>query len=257
MCEFTDDTTKRILRLKRIISQSFSESNWRELGLLVNCTRVVEGHRRLLRSLSFGDNDYEGCVIDVLENIARIDIKNINLIENYILSLSQGSDGMADGGMILNKYVCEPRVFSVPQGGIDSKLVALMMPFGAQFNLVSETIKAAASKLGLNCKRVDDIWEESTIIQDVFSLIYHSSIVICDFTDKNANVLYEAGIAHTLGRIVIPLAQHISDIPFDVRHHRCLMYLPNNEGLKKMESDLISKLKQELSDGTSTRQFSL
>ena len=107
--------------------------------------------------------------------------------------------------------------------------------------------------MGLACKRVDDIWVDSTIIQDVFSLIYHSKIVICDFTGKNANVLYEAGIAHTLGRTVIPLAQHISDIPFDLRHHRHLMYLPNKEGLEDLKNKLTLKLRQEVCNGTAFR----
>ena len=175
------------------------------------------------------------------------------MIENYVVEVSEGTNGMADGCTVLNRYVCAPGVFSVPSGGIDSKLVALMMPFDAQFYPVSDAIKAAASELGLACKRVDDIWVDSTIIQDVFSLIYHSKIVICDFTGKNANVLYEAGIAHTLGRTVIPLAQHISDIPFDLRHHRHLMYLPNKEGLEDLKNKLTLKLKQEVCNGTAFR----
>jgi hypothetical protein len=207
----------------------------------------------LFRSLYFGDDDYESCVIDVLEKMARVNIKNIDLIENYVVEVSEGTNGMSDGCAVLNRYVCAPGVFSVPSGGIDSKLVALMMPFDAQFYPVSDAIKAATSELGLACKRVDDIWVDSTIIQDVFSLIYHSKIVICDFTGKNANVLYEAGIAHTLGRTVIPLAQHISDIPFDLRHHRHLMYLPNKEGLEDLKNKLTLKLRQEVCNGTAFR----
>jgi hypothetical protein len=253
MSVFTPDITKRILQLKRVIFKLFSESNWRELGLLSGCTEIIESHSRLFRSLHFGDDDYESCVIDVLEKMARVDIKNIDLIENYVVEVSEGTNGMADGCAVLNRYVCAPGVFSVPSGGIDSKLVALMMPFDAQFYPVSDAIKAAASELGLACKRVDDIWVDSTIIQDVFSLIYHSKIVICDFTGKNANVLYEAGIAHTLGRTVIPLAQHISDIPFDLRHHRHLMYLPNKEGLEDLKNKLTIKLRQEVCNGIAFR----
>ncbi|MCT7486360.1 hypothetical protein N5T98_04880 [Aliarcobacter cryaerophilus] len=63
------------------------------------------------------------------------------------------------------------------------------------------------------CKRADDIWEDHTFIQDIFSLIYKSKIVIVDFTGKNPNVMYETGIAHTLGKIVI---QNLADI----QHHR-------------------------------------
>ena len=55
--------------------------------------------------------------------------------------------------------------------------------------------------------------------------------------------MYETGIAHTLGKIVIPVAQSVSDIPSDMKHHRALTYLNNAEGLNKMSSDLTTKLK--------------
>jgi hypothetical protein len=73
---------------------------------------------------------------------------------------------------------------------------------------------------GLNCDRADNIWKESAVIQDIFGLIYRSYIVVCDFTGKNPNVFYEAGIAHTLGKHVIPITQHADDIPFDLRQGR-------------------------------------
>lgn len=245
MMSFTSVVTRRLLQLKRTIYEKFSETNWRELGLLTQCSEIVEKHGRLLRSLYFGDDDYESCVIEVLENIVRMNDKNLDVMENYVIEISNGTNGVPDASAVFNRYVCAPGVFTVPEGGVDQKLVALMMPFDAQFNPVSDIIKEAVSGLGLTCKRADDIWDDSTIIQDVFALIYHSTIVVCDFSGKNANVLYEAGIAHTLGRKVIPLAQHISDIPFDLRHHRHLMYLPNKDGLDDLKTKLTVKLRQE------------
>jgi hypothetical protein len=73
--------------------------------------------------------------------------------------------------------------------------------------------------------RADDIWDENEILQDIFSLIYRSSIVVCDFTQQNPNVFYEAGIAHTLGRSVVPISQNEHDVPFDLKHHRYLKYV--------------------------------
>ena len=66
---------------------------------------------------------------------------------------------------------------------------------------------AAAAAVGKKCKRADDIWNHESIIQDVVSLICKSSVVICDLTGKNANVFYEAGIAHCLGKDVILITQ--------------------------------------------------
>ena len=86
------------------------------------------------------------------------------------------------------------------------------------------------------------MWEGTTVIQDVFSLIYQSSIVVVDFTGRNPNVFYETGIAHTLGKHVVPITQNDADVPFDLRHHRYLRYLPNTEGLQELASKLTLRL---------------
>lgn len=131
-----------------------------------------------------------------------------------------------------------PSVFRVPAEPRDNNLVCAMMPFGHAFNNVYVAIQSAAHAAGMTCQRADNIWEADEVIQDIFSLIYRSSIVICDFTGKNPNVFYETGIAHTLGRSVVPIAQSEHDVPFDLKHHRYLPYLNNQEGL----TDLVARL---------------
>ena len=89
------------------------------------------------------------------------------------------------------------------------------------------------------------MWEDQTIIQDIFNLIYQADIVIVDFSGSNPNVMYETGIAHTLGKTVIPIAQNIkTDVPFDTSHHRTLEYLSNQEGLERLFAKLHEKLRQ-------------
>ena len=80
-------------------------------------------------------------------------------------------------------------------------------------------------------------------MQDIFNLIVRSKIVIVDFTGKNPNVMYETGIAHTLGKIVVPITQNIADIPSDMQHHRALMYLANSEGLQSLVNGLEPRLR--------------
>ncbi|MEJ2743863.1 MAG: hypothetical protein P8176_15685 [Gammaproteobacteria bacterium] len=135
----------------------------------------------------------------------------------------------------------QPKEFSIPNVAVDGSLVAVMMPF-AGFDSVYQSIRTACSGAGLNCLRADDIWENSSIIQDIFSLIYRAKIVIVDFSNKNPNVMYETGIAHTLGKTVIPIAQSIQDIPSDMVHHRALIYYNNGEGLQSLERKLTEKL---------------
>jgi hypothetical protein len=64
-----------------------------------------------------------------------------------------------------------------------------------------------------------------------------------DFSGKNPNVFYEVGIANTLGKHVIPITQHMEDIPFDLRHHRVILYLNNKEGLDELRSKIEGRLR--------------
>lgn len=141
-----------------------------------------------------------------------------------------------------------PKVFKLDEFGItDDRLVSVMMPFASEFDAVYETLQKVAQKMSLKCLRADDIWEHDVIIQDVVALINRARIVICDCTKRNPNVFYEAGIAHTLGKDVILIAQHESDIPFDLRHIRYVTYHNNNEGLENLAervSQRIQKLLQ-------------
>lgn len=136
-----------------------------------------------------------------------------------------------------------PTVFNVPTSGQQPDLVAVMMPFDSGFRAVYASIRNACSDANLRCQRADDVWQESIIIQDVFELLYTSSIVVVDFSGRNPNVMYETGIAHTLGRTVVPIAQSLDDVPFDLRHHRVLKYLPNSEGLTAMRHVLADRLR--------------
>ena len=73
---------------------------------------------------------------------------------------------------------------------------------------------------------------------------YLPSQVCCScFSGKTPNVMYETGIAHTLGKVVIPITQNISDIPSDMGHHRALCYLHNREGLTDLTNKLAAKLR--------------
>ena len=118
-----------------------------------------------------------------------------------------------------------------------------MTPFEMTFDKVCDAIRSACTECDLRCRRADDIWDQAEVIQDIFSLIYRSRIVVCDFSKRNPNVLYEAGIAHTLGKPVIPVVQNPDDIPFDLRHLRFIKYHDNGEGREKLKRDVVLKLR--------------
>lgn len=136
-----------------------------------------------------------------------------------------------------------PTVFKFPNEAVrEADLVAVMMPFGAEFTPTYSAIREAVEGMGLRCHRADDIGENHHIMDDVMSLIWRARVVVADLTGKNPNVFYETGIAHSLGRDVIQMAQSIDDVPFDLRPIRTLTYLANGEGLAALGQNLMSRL---------------
>lgn len=233
---------EELIQLKNAVVQDFDASNWRELAALTNMLDDVESHPRLLRSLSWGDDDYEGLALTFLRKMIGNNDENMTTVVNYIQKVSNNiGENISSEESSGRKIVFSPTIFNVPDVTIDKNLIAVMMPFDASMNSVYDVIKSAAELNGFICQRADNIWDHSTVIQDVFSLIFESYIVVCDFTGKNPNVFYEVGIAHTLGKHVVPITQSEQDVPFDLRHHRFAKYLHNSEGLEKLKEELSSR----------------
>ncbi len=237
---------RQLLALKDRIVAHFTHSNWSEASLLAGCADVVEDHPRLLRSLTFSDDGYEGNALWAVQEMVRRNPANYDELVRY-LDLRYPDESGINVSSVPSAgptIVFQPTVFAVPEQQLDPKLVSVMMPFEGSLRGVFDAIRAAAAAQGMTCQRADDIWIHSAVIQDVFSLLYRSFIVVCDFTGRNPNVFYEAGIAHTLGKHVIPITQSAEDIPFDLRHHRYLRYLNNGEGRAQLQTDVGKRIAQ-------------
>ncbi|MFH0814367.1 MAG: sigma 54-interacting transcriptional regulator [Pseudomonadota bacterium] len=104
----------------------------------------------------------------------------------------------------------------------------VLMPFSESHDLqivYKEHVKPVIEgRCGLRCERADDINDISGIMQSVWESINKARVIIADLTDRNSNVFYELGIAHTLGKPVIMITQSMDYVPFDLRHLRCIVY---------------------------------
>ena len=213
---------REFIEIKNLIAKQFSQSDWLELGYYLGCNDIVENHPRLLRSLSFGDDDYEGSILSVLNDMIKKDPRNLKEIKLYIsdkYSTPQVSEFISTAHVEIPKKMItfSPQVFEIPSKPQNEKLITVMLPFSLQSSFTA--VKNACDNLGLDCMKADDIWENSTFIQDIFELIFTSKVIVADFTGKNPNVFYEVGIAHTLGKTVIPITQSINDVPSLVFHN--------------------------------------
>jgi hypothetical protein len=242
----------RLFALHEFIVDHFTKADWIKLGYLTDSVELIEEHPRLLRSMLFKDDDYEGNSLQILSKLITESISNLYEIERFVeekkATLNRPVRYISDFVSTVQLSAPErvitfsPDVFRIPDKRVEENVLSVMMPFESRFSGTYTAIRNVCEKLKIECKRADDIWDNSILIQDVFDLIYTSKAVITDFTDRNPNVFYETGVAHTLGKIVIPITQSVGDIPFDLRHHRALTYLSNTEGLQKLEKDLEKKL---------------
>jgi len=124
--------------------------------------------------------------------------------------------------------------FRVKRLGIIPGTCFVLMPFGAEFNIVFDTIEEALKGL-MTCTRADDLKLGEPILERILRGISTAELIIADLTERNANVFYELGLAHTRTRNVLLLTRNIADIPFDLRNFFCHQYSPNSKrDLKKL-----------------------
>jgi hypothetical protein len=124
---------------------------------------------------------------------------------------------------------------------IDRSFVFVLMPFQPRFqDIFVKYIKPAVDdcKAGLQCTTAQDIFKPGQIMEQIWECINRARFIIADLTGRNPNVFYELGVAHTIGKTVILLAQSKDDIPFDLQHLRVIIYLDNEGGREELRKAL-------------------
>ena len=154
------------------------------------------------------------------------------------------------------KIVCNPSVFDVRKypGSSEEEPTAIpacfvAMPFSKRSDRAKrmqgaykDHIKPAVEQNGLKCVRGDDFPAGGKIMEQIWEAICKAEIIVGDFTTSNPNVIYEVGIAHTLGKPLIGIVQDARKIPFDNLHLRFITYEDTEEGY----TELGRKLKEEI-----------
>jgi len=113
---------------------------------------------------------------------------------------------------------------------VEPDLCFVLMPFTAPWSRRTyDVIKDTIEGLNLRCVRADDFYGK-VVLSDIWELINRAAFVIADLTDANPNVYYELGIAHTIGKDIIPLLQTGGHVPFDQQPFRILFYEDNRDG---------------------------
>jgi hypothetical protein len=155
-----------------------------------------------------------------------------------------------------------PSLFDAREVQQKSNQVFVLMPFGEKtwyFDLrghlqtvdydfdrpYRSIIEPAIKELGLKSIRADDIYASGLFMQKIWRQILESHLVIADLTSWNPNVLYELGIAHTIGKPVVLLTQDERYVPADLRAIEYILYsrdLGNEKELQEKLTQMIQSV---------------
>jgi hypothetical protein len=115
----------------------------------------------------------------------------------------------------------------------------VVMQYGDPYDAIySEVIQPVGSEMGYFVRRADDVYVPGIVLQDIIRSLTEAAVVIAEITPANANVFYELGYAHALGKPTILLAERGRELPFDVSGYRCIFYDNTIAGKQAVDNDL-------------------
>jgi nucleoside 2-deoxyribosyltransferase len=122
----------------------------------------------------------------------------------------------------------------------------VLMPFSSEFDDIYKLgIKEAAKECNVKAERLDEQLFGEGMLDRIYRQIDVADFIIADLSDRNANVFYELGYAHAKDKTCILLTKDASDIPFDLKHKRHIVYGESITYLKKEISKNIEWAKNE------------
>jgi len=136
----------------------------------------------------------------------------------------------------------------------------VLMPFDEAFTDIYEALlKPALEEAGYTVTRADSPLDQQNVMRDIIEGISRAHLIVADITGRNANVMYELGIAHGLGRPTVMLAQSIDDVPFDLRSYRIKQYSTHFKVAQTLRAELVrigaEHLEGQLSFGSPVSDF--
>lgn len=92
------------------------------------------------------------------------------------------------------------------------------------WNSVKDIMERAISKAGYNPLTVSDSKGSTTIHSSIFLNLYQNEIVVCDVSNRNANVMFELGMRIAFDKPVVIIKDEKTPFSFDTSHIKHLEY---------------------------------
>lgn len=117
--------------------------------------------------------------------------------------------------------------------------IFVAMPFADEMDDVFHYgIQGAVNAAGFLCERADLSTFTGDVMEWVKTRISSATLVVADLSDANPNVYLEVGYAWGCGRPTVLLVRDPSQLKFDVKGQRCLVYTR----IRDLETSLRSEL---------------
>jgi uncharacterized RDD family membrane protein YckC len=100
------------------------------------------------------------------------------------------------------------------------KTAILLMPFTEELRPRFEFIQECGRRANVDVQRVDTYAYSGNILAAISRAIVSSDIVIADLSRANANVVYEVGVAQSMGHRIVLVTDDRNTVPFDLRTYR-------------------------------------
>lgn len=152
---------------------------------------------------------------------------------------------LAEPAQAFRRYKDMAPFWGIPRSrSASTKMCFVLMPFEQQIDqFYQEYVKKPLEGAGLVVRRADDISKSSLIMDDIWQSIVAADLIVADLTNRNANVFYELGLAHSRRKDVILIAKEIRDVPFDLSSVRVLLYGDSIDEWGRLGSRLIEYCK--------------
>lgn len=124
-------------------------------------------------------------------------------------------------------------------------LIPFKEPFETYYRAI---IRPAIGNANLDVKRGDSLFTPTPIMGDIWKMIQDAKVLVAELTEKNANVFYELGLAHAIGKPVVLITETMDDVPFDLRPLRVILYDKDDPAWgNKLKTSLTNALQDTMS----------
>lgn len=117
-------------------------------------------------------------------------------------------------------------------------LCTVLIPFDAPGQARFETLEKIGESLGFQTMRVAQYYSSGMILEEIVRSIRDAHLIIADLTRGNANVCYELGLAHALGKRVFLVADDPGGCRIDFGSLSVSRFDATPAGCERLRSEL-------------------